>query len=84
MLFLEVHSRKVYEGTEEDILTVLKNDSSSSTFYGCTLIPIKPIKISKQYADTFRLLQEKQQEVRNDLEALQQLENTLYKNLVQN
>jgi hypothetical protein len=82
MLFLETHSRKVYEGTEGDILSVL--NPSNSSFYDVSLIPVKPIKISKQYADTFRLLDEKKQELHEQMHSLQELENTLYKQLVQN
>lgn len=83
MLFIDLYSKKVYEGNKEDILAVL-NPQGRPHWLDVDLKEVKPIKISKQYADTFRLLQEKEAEVRSDLEALRELQNTLYKNLNQN
>lgn len=82
MLFLDNYTRKVYEGTKEDIEAVLS--PTGPQWHSLDLKEIKPIKISKQYADTFRLLQEKEAELSEEFKALRELQNTLYKNLEQN
>lgn len=84
MLFIDLYSKKVYEGTKEDIEAVLTPQGCSQWLNRVDLKEVKPIKISKQYADTFRLLQEKEAELSEEFKALRELQNTLYKNLNQN
>lgn len=82
MLFLDCYTKKVYEGTKEDIEAVLI--PVPPQWHSLELKEVKPIKISKQYADTFRLLQEKEVELSEEFRALRELQTTLFKNLVQN